>query len=224
MSNDRISRWLGPLGLGLIVSIVIGFFVLSRNSPGKNASAADVVSYYQVHATRSTWAMFVVGAGVILTLFYIAGLRNVLRTANESHSWLADAAFAGGLMFSIGFAVSGFTHWALISAARNGHTTLAGDLNFLDNTIPVPMMVGLAVLATAAAGAILLGSNLPAWLGYLALVIGIVSVLGPASFAAFLAIPVWMTLFGFVLGAMSMEHEATEPRRAGWHMPTLRHH
>lgn len=141
-----------------------------------------------------------------------------------SHSWLADIAFAGGVLFVAGFATAGFAQWTLISAARNGQAQLAGNLNFLSQSVMLPAQAGLVVLA-AAGPAILLGSRLPAWLGYVALAIGVVSAIGPIGFVAIVATPVWMTLLGFVVGAKSAEpHAAGERRQPIAHRTTLRHH
>jgi hypothetical protein len=227
MTNERMARWLGPLALGWTVSIIIGFFILSTNTPGQNAPAAEVVSYYRAHGTRETWTLYIIGVGLVLLTFYLAGLRTALRDANESHSWLATTAFAGGLVLVSGFALTGMNHFALIEAARNNRTTLAGDLNFVDNITPVPMILGVAVLAAATAAAILTSQALPRWLGAVGLVMAAVCLLGPASFIAFLATPIFLTVLGFVIGTQSMAHaEAGEetPRRTMGHRMTLRHH
>lgn len=225
MSNDRLSRWLGPLGLGSVVAFVIGFVILSgNNAPGKNALTADVVSYYQTHGTRETWSLYVVAAGVILAAFFIGGLRSVLRKANLSHSWLADTAFAGGILFIAGFATTGFLQWTLISAARNGQNQLVGNLNFLSQSIQLPAQAGLVVMMAAAGLAILMGSDIPAWLGYVALAVAVVSAIGPIGVLAILATPLWMTLFGFVVGAKTAPRTAGQPKRAMGHRMTLRHH
>jgi hypothetical protein len=227
MSNDRLGRWLGPLGLGSVVAFVIGFFVLgSTNPPGKNASAAAVVAFYNAHSTRQTWSLYVVGAGVVLMAFFIGGMRSVLRRANHTHTWLADTAFGGGLVFVAGFATAGFVQWALISAAHNGQTQLAGNLNFLAQTIPLPAQAGLVVLTAAAGLVIVLGSDLPAWLGYTALAVAVVSAIGPIGFIALIATPVWMTLLGFVVGSRATAPQAAfgQPSLAVRRRMTLRHH
>jgi len=225
MGNDRLGRWMGPLGLGAVVAFVIGFVILNDgNAPGKNAPATTVVSYFQTHSTRETWSLYVVAAGVILLAFFVGGLRTMLRRANESHSWLADTAFAGGILFLGGFATAGFLQWTLISAADNSQLTLAANLNFLSQSIMLPAQAGLVVLAAAAGLAILLGSDIPAWLGYLALAIAVVSAIGPIGIIAILATPVWMTVFGFVVGAKTAPHAVGERRAPMGHRMTLRHH
>src|SRR5947207_1701851 len=119
MGNEKMARWLGPIGVGFLVSIVLAFFVLSRNTPDQNASGADVVSFYRTHGTRETWSVYVIAIGIGLLAYYIGALRSVLRHANESHSWLADVAFVGGIVLTAAFAVGALGHWAVIDAANN---------------------------------------------------------------------------------------------------------
>ena len=45
MNDERISRWMGPLGLLTVVAIFIGFGPLSGKEPGQNASGATVAAY-----------------------------------------------------------------------------------------------------------------------------------------------------------------------------------
>jgi hypothetical protein len=229
MSNQRMARWLGPLALGFLVTIVLGLAVVSpQNQPGQNASGADVVAFYRNNGTRTWVAFYLVAAALALLTFYVSGLRHALREANETHSWLSTAAFAGGLIIVAGFAVSGATHIALIEAANNNRPEIASQANFLDQQYPVPVALGVFVLMLATGVAILAGSTLPRWLGVVSVVIAVVSALGGLGFLGLLATPIWLTVLGFVIGRRSMggqEAEMGEPMRvARSHKLTLRHH
>lgn len=226
MSNDRIVRWLGPLGVGFLVSIVLGFFVLSRDTPGQNAPAARVVAFYRDHGTRETAAVWVIGIGLALLTFYICALRTALRQANPEHSWLATAAFGGGMILVTGFAVTGITHYAVVQAAHNNRVTLTADLHFVDNIIPLPVMLGLGVMSLATGAAILAGSVLPKWLGVVGVVMAVLTALGPIGFISLLALPVYFTILGFVIAAKLAPHEHPHPAAtpdAEVRRPRMRH-
>jgi hypothetical protein len=165
------------------------------------------VAFYRDHGTRETAAVWVIGIGLALLTFYICGLRTALRQAEPERSWLATAAFAGGVIFATGFAVIGITHYAVVQAAHNNRVTLAGDLNFVDAIIPLPVMLGLGVLSLATGAAILAGSVLPKWLGVVGVVMAVLTALGPIGFIAMLALPVYLTVLGFVIGARLAPHE-----------------
>lgn len=201
MNDQRMARWLGPLALGFLVCVVLGFFVLSStNSPDQNASPAAIVNYYATHSTREMATIYVIGVGLGLLAFFVSGLRIALRAASSGHSWLPTTAFVGGLLYIGGFAIEGLIHFALIEAGYNHRADIANTLNFMSNNSPVVIFLGLTVMALATGICILAGSTLPAWLGWLSIVVGLVTVAGPVGFFGFLASPIWMTILGFTVG------------------------
>lgn len=215
MNDQRMARFLGPLALGFLVSIVVGFFVLSgTNSPDQNASPTTIVNYYATHSTRELAAIYVIGVGLGLLAFFISGLRIALRDATGGHGWLPTTAFVGGLLYIGGFAVDGLIHFVLIEAGYNHRTDVANTLNFIGNNSQVPTFLGLAVMALATGICILAGSTLPGWLGWLSIVVGLVTVAGPIGFFGFLASPIWMTIVGFVVG-----RRATAPAESAADQP-----
>lgn len=221
MNNERMLKWLCPLAVGFLAAAVIGFGVLSRNTPGENAPAAQVVKFYQDHGTRETAAVWVIGIGLGLLTFYLAGLRTALRQANSDHSWLANAAFGGGMIFVTGFAVTGITHYAVVQAAHNNHATLASDLNFVDQVIPLPLLLGVSVMGLATGAAILTSAMLPKWLGVVGIVMGVLPIAGPLGFFSVLALPVYFLILGIVLPAKLLPHEHVRPEASQHRMSRL---
>lgn len=209
MNDQRMARWLGPLALGFLICVVLGFFVLSStDSPDQNASPATIVNYYAAHSTRELAALYVIGVGLGLLAFFVSGLRIALRAASGGHAWLPTTAFVGGLLYIGGFAVEGLLHFALIEAGYNRRPDIASTVNFIDNNGQVPTFLGLTVMALATGICILAGSTLPAWLGWLSILVGLVTVAGPVGFFGFLASPIWMTILGFTVA-----HRAAAPQQ-----------
>ncbi|RAG86446.1 hypothetical protein DN069_06445 [Streptacidiphilus pinicola] len=231
MSNERMARWMGPLALAFLVSIVLGFFVLAPSAPNQNASAASVIAYYQAHGTAALAGIYVIGVGLVLLAFFVGALRIALSKADGGHDWMPTTAFAGGILFIGAFAVNGVLHFALIQAAHNGRVDMVRTLNFIDNNSQVAVLLGVSVLALATGAAILAEASLPAWLGWLSIVIGVLPVIGGLGFIALLALPILLTILGFVIGnrttATAAEGTgASTPRRTtrAPHRLTLRHH
>lgn len=216
MNDQRMARWLGPLALGFLVCVVLGFFVLSStSSPDQNASPATIVNYYSTHSTREMATIYVIGVGLGLLAFFVSGLRIALRAASGGHSWLPTTAFVGGLLYIGGFAIDGLIHFALVEAGYNHRSDIANTLNFLSNNSPVPIFLGLTVMALATGICILAGSTLPAWLGWLSIVVGLVTVAGPVGFFGFLASPIWMTILGFTVGHRALAPLSASASEAG---------
>lgn len=201
MNDQRMARWLGPLALGFLVCVVLGFFVLSStSSPDQNASPTTVVDYYATHYARELATIYVIGLGLGLLAFFVSGLRTALRDAAGGHSWLPTTAFVGGVLYIGGFAVEGLIHLALLEAGRNHRPAIADTVNFIGANSDVPLFLGLVVMALATGICILAGSTLPAWLGWLSIIVGVVTAAGPVGFFGFLASPIWMTVLGFTIG------------------------
>ncbi|WP_037605360.1 hypothetical protein [Streptacidiphilus rugosus] len=231
MSNERMARWMGPLALAFLVSIVLGFFVFAPSPPNQNASAASVIAYYQLHGTAALASIYVIGVGLALLTFFVSALRIALTGTGGGHDWMATTAFAGGILFIGAFAVNGVLHYALIQAAHNGRADMVRTLNFLDQNNQIAVFLGISVLALATGAAVLTEASLPAWLGWVSIVIGVLPVIGGLGFIALLALPVWMTVLGFMLGNRATK---TAPEGAAPPVPrtttpthrrlTLRHH
>ena len=197
-----------------LLSLVLAFFVVGpTNSPGENASGADVVSFYRNHAGRSYASIYLVGIGLAMFAFFISGLRHALREANPTHTWLSTAAFVGGLVYIGGFGVSGVFHLMTLLASQSNRPDIAGQMNFVDNQYPIPVILGLFVMSLAVAGVILTGVRLAHWMGWLSLAVAVVALLGPVAFASFLAFPIWATILGFMCARGATAH-AAEPMEA----------
>lgn len=226
MSNERMVRWLGPLAIGTIVTFIIGIFILSMNEPNQNAPASQVVAFFRAHGTRETWSLYIVGIGLAMLAFCLSGLRTALRELNQSHSWLVTAGFAGGIIFLSGWALTGAQRLVLIDAARNNHVTLAGDLNFYTNVIPVVIFLGMAVMGLGFGAAVLTADALPNWVGVVGLVIGALSLAGGAGFIGVVAVPIWFAILGFVVAAKVAPHTQAEAQAERRSMSRLipRHH
>jgi hypothetical protein len=200
MSERRMRRWMGPIGLLVPVLIVIGLGPLSSGVPGGNASGADLVNYYNGHMTRQWIVIYLVAVALAAMLVFVTQLRGVLRDTERSRSVLPGIAYGAGLLFIAGFLVVGLFQTTLLLAAHNHRPAIAQTVNFLSSNAELPFLFGMAVLL-AATGLAILRSSLPKWLGWLTLVIAVVCVAGPVSFIGLLAGGIWVPVMGFVAGA-----------------------
>ena len=66
LSDERVTGWMGPLGLLTVIAIFIGFGPLSGKSPSENASGLKVAAYYNAHMATSWASIYVVGLGLAL--------------------------------------------------------------------------------------------------------------------------------------------------------------
>jgi len=204
MSDERISRWMGPLGLLTVIAIFIGFGPLSGKEPGQNASGATVAAYYNSHSAQSWASVYVVGVGLALLILFVSQLRTVLRNAGGGQTFWPNVVFAAGILLVTGIVVAGVFEVVLISAAHNHEFAIVKEMNFVSDNNELGFIFGMALLTLSTGASILLNRStnaLPKTLGWWSLLVGIVSCLGPAAFFSFLfGMPIWFIATGFVIG------------------------
>jgi hypothetical protein len=167
-----------------IVSVVVLFFASFLTSlphaPDVGASGAAYASWL---AENPPGAKFWAGAylevlALIALIFFFAAFWNVLRQGAGEWQWLADAAFACGVVTSAVKLASGPIAMVVYDRAPHG---LSGDVNAAliesnDWSFLLTWAIDGAFLL-AAGGVILATRVLPRWLGWSGAVAGVVSLL-----------------------------------------------
>jgi hypothetical protein len=204
MNDERISRWMGPLGLLTVVAIFVGFGPLSGKTPGQNASGARVAAYYNTHTVQSWASVYVVGFGLALLILFVSQLRTVLRNAGGGQTFWPNVVYAAGILLVAGIVIAGVFEVVLITAAHNHEFAIVKTMNFVSDNNELGFIFGMALLTLAAGASILLNRSsnpLPKTLGWWSLLVGVVSCLGPLAFLSFLfGMPIWFIATGFVIG------------------------
>jgi hypothetical protein len=194
-------RWhsLAPLtGVAFVVLAVLAF-VISGETPDSNDSPQKVLSFYQDNDTEQIWASAVLAWSTVFLLFFVGILRSLLHAAEGGIARLSAVAFGGGIVLAIGIlSFAGFT-FGLADAADDGLTPQAAQaLNVLNTDFFFPVAAGLGTLMIATGIVSIRSRALPAWLGWAALVIGIVAVT-PLGFFAFLVFGIWTLVTSVIL-------------------------
>ena len=186
----------GPL---FTVLFAVAFFV-SGETPDVDDSGEKVISHYDEEGKYYV-ALIALLIGAVVFLFFAGVLRDVLAGAGRTPSWVPTVAFAGAIVYTVGLGMFGNSTIALLDAADLGEPQVAQALNIADNDNFFPAIIGIAVVLLAAAWCILAVRPrvIPAWLGWVALVFGIVAFAGPLGFISFLAFPLWVLVVGLIL-------------------------
>lgn len=204
MSDERVSRWMGLLGLLTVIVVFVGFGPLSGKTPGENASGASIAAFYNAHMARSWASIYVVGLGLALPLLFVSKLRTVLRNTSGGQTFWPNVAFAAGIILVAGMAVAGIFQVVVILAAHNQELAIAKVANFVNSNDELGFLFGMVLLTLATGASILLNRStnpLPKRLGWWSVLVGVVGCLGPISFFALLfGLPIWLIATGFVIG------------------------
>jgi len=194
------SRWerLAPLTGVLFVVIVVVSFSIGGSTPEEDDPAAKVQAFYVAHHDKQSALALLVALSIPFLLFFSSTLRHYLRRMGGTGQ-LANAAFAGGILAAAGFGFVSSVHLAVANAGEHATTiSTIPTLNVLDNNDFIPAAAGAAVLVFSAGLAVVRHGGLPKWLGWVGILIGIVT-FTPAGFFAFLAAGLWILIASILL-------------------------
>jgi hypothetical protein len=193
-------------GIVFVALILVSFFLSS--TPGSDASASTVLTYYRTHGNVTSASALVIGLGVVFGLFFFGYLREYLRQ-DRATRWLASTAFGGILLFAAGGALSAGAYAALGDKPQVLTAAAAQTLNLIqsDGTNGL-LQVGLAVFYLAVALAILRGRLLPAWLGWVSVALGLLAASLVLAFIAFLATGPWVVVVAIMLSVKAGHERA----------------
>jgi hypothetical protein len=142
----------------------------------------------------------VLALSVPFLVFFTSILYRAIRAAG-GRGRLATAAFGGGLLSAVGFAVAAVIHFALAAAGDKASTLpTTQTLNVLDNSSFFPFVAGLGILLLASGLATLrYGGVLPRWLGWAGVILGIATFIPFVGFVAFGLSGLWVVAASIVL-------------------------
>jgi hypothetical protein len=187
-----LSKWAPASGTlaGLLVAIA---FFASPHSPGDNASATQVISWYGSHHTSDFVFDLIGGLAILFLVLFAVGLARQVRTGDR---WLAHGALAAAVFGGVGFLTSiGFD---TVLAQNHNRLTVASaqTLSLLENDYFLPILVGFALFGILTGLAVVAGRILPKWMGWVMFAFGLACLAGPVGFFGVLATLLWVLVAG----------------------------
>jgi hypothetical protein len=201
-------RWARLTGVAFVVLALLSFIV-GGEPPDADAPGAEVIEFYDENGGQQ---QFSAGLGLwaaVLLVFFAGAVRSALRSAEPGRGGLSVVAFGGGVAAAVGIGIFSTLAFGLAEEADNIDPAAAQALHVLSMYAFAPLAIGVAAFLIAAGLASVRTGGLDSWLGWLAIVIGILAVT-PAGFIGFLAFLAW-TLVTSVMLAMRAEATATTP-------------
>jgi hypothetical protein len=208
-STQRWPAWAPLLGIAFVALAVVAFIVAGE-SPTIDDSPQKILDFYKDNDTENGIASALLAWGAVAFLFFLGVLRTALRTAEDGPARLSAVAFGGGLILAAGmFSFAGFT-FALADGADHLTPEAAQALNALNVDFFFLVAGGLGTLLISTGILSIRSSALPAWLGWIALLIGVVAIT-PAGFFAFLAFGLWTIAASIVLWQAGARNAPAQP-------------
>jgi hypothetical protein len=198
---------------GIVFVALILASVFIESTPGSNENASSVLTYYQAHQNTTSATALLIGLGVIFGLIFFGYLREYMRQDRPTRG-LAWTAFGGVLVFAVGGVISAGSFVALGDQPHALNAAAAQTLNLIQNDVSNSLtQAGLAVFYLATGAAILRGRLLPAWLGWVSLVLGVLAASLILAFIAFMLTGLWVIVVAIMLWGKAA-HEGTDQESA----------
>jgi hypothetical protein len=195
--NQRLSR-LAPL-LGVVFVVCLAGAIVGPSTPDVNASSAKVISFYGKHRGALKAQAYFLGFGGLFLVAFFGSMTSYLRRMGSDA--LARVALAGAVIMAVGLCLGGTMNVLLTHKSVTMTPSTAQTLNLLNNDMPfILLVVGLGLVAFATGIAVLSTKAMPAWQGWVALVIGLVAVAGgPLAWFALMASGLWVLALSITL-------------------------
>src|SRR5436190_3058055 len=190
MSRSRWERFAPLTGVVFFVLIAVTF-ALSNNTPDTNDSTVSTVAYWSAHDSRLIVAAIVGAFAVIFLVWFGASLRSALMRAEGDEGRLSTVVFAGILIVAISGAIASSLQFTVADTVGDVPPIATQTLSVASSDFFFPFLAGIAIMSFASGICTLRFGGLPKWLGWVAIVIGIVTVT-PVGFAGFLAAFIWV--------------------------------
>ena len=202
--ESGLARWAALGGAAYVVLFIAGIVVKDNGVPDFDAPPAEVIAYYSDSANRDQialgWGLVILG--VFFFLWFMSAVREFMRRID-----------AEGLLINL--ATIGVTVYAALTLAgiglETGVQTMSDD-TYRDQVFPALIHaardagyvlhatggVGAAALIIAVSLAALRAGLVPAWAGWVGVVIGILAI-GSIFFFPMALIAVWLLVVSFLL-------------------------
>ncbi|MGZ4416455.1 MAG: hypothetical protein ACXVRZ_19105 [Gaiellaceae bacterium] len=191
---------LAPLsGLVVVALIVVVIFFLP-SSPSSDASAAKAVSFFTAHRHSQMAIAFLVWYAMFFAVIFGAALRSYLRNRGGSDT-LVNLGFIGMGFLALAFSIAVALLYAAADVPAKISPSSEQALNVLQNDLFPPVFVGIALFMFGTGLAIVRATvkALPTWLGWFALLTGLVAVVPPFSWFSLFGLLVWMLIVSILI-------------------------
>ena len=196
-SNNR--DWLAPLtGVAFIVVAIVSFLVAGDPPEVKKDNIQDIVNHYVDNKDAVMIGAGIETASAALLVFFFGYVRKVLRAAEGENGMLSLVAFGGAVIAATGIAIDAMIAFALADAIKDLNPAAVQALEAIWDNDFFPIALGTTVILWAAGLSILRHGALPKWLGWVAVVLGVLSVT-PIGFVSFLGLAIWILIVSVML-------------------------
>jgi hypothetical protein len=194
------ARYAPLSGLLFVVLVVISIIIGGFDSVDSNDSVVKVVKFWHDNDSEQSASAIIGAVATIPFLWFLGSLRSAFSEAEGGTGRLSSIAYAGGIILA-GFAlIDGALQFATAESVGDVPPVATQTLSALYNNFFFGFPVGIGTLLLASSLVILRFRAMPAWMGWFAFILGIVSIT-PIGFFAFFVVFLWIAIASWLLFA-----------------------
>ncbi len=195
--TDRWSR-LAPL-TGIVFAVLTVIAVITGGeTPNADARPAKVIAYYSTHASKVETSSILIALAFLALVLFGGALRSYLRRTPGAEG-LSALVLAGTVLMAVGVFSTASIEYSLAHELGHFGPEVAQTLSVLSNELFLPILAGAFVFGVCAGIAILRGAALPKWLGWVIIVLGIVTLFPPIGFFALFGFVIWVVIVSILM-------------------------
>jgi hypothetical protein len=209
--SPRLARF-APITGVLFAVLTAAAFIAGEETPDANASPVKVIAFFTAHKSGIETSAILAVVAFLFAVFWAGTFAGFLRRNGASVA-LTGLVIAAAVLMAVGAALFAGIEFELAHDLRHFGPQTAQTLNVLNNSLFFPLVIGGCVYGVASGLAIIGSRALPVWLGWVALVLGVLCAAGPPGFFALLALVLW-TLVVSIMVFLRSGDEARTPAPA----------
>jgi uncharacterized protein DUF4386 len=201
-------EWLVPLTGLLFAVLLIVSFIVQGEPKGADHPANEIKQWYLDNKDAAEFSAFLGVVAAAALLFFGAYLRKVLDGAGPMLSILP---LIGLTSVAIGGAIDGMILFALAERADDLPAASVQTIQAVWDNDFLPLVLGVLVFNWSVGLAILRSGAMPKWLGWWAIVAGVITLAGPIGFVGAMLAGLWIIVASIVLSLGARRRTAAQP-------------
>jgi hypothetical protein len=185
-------------GLLFLILVIIGIALSSGDVDATQDSVAEIVKHYRDDETQIIISLIIEAIAAAVLVWYALHLTYALRESVASR-----LIYIGAAIVATGLAIDASLSFALVFAINDSDVTIAPAaiqaIALIYNNDFVPFIVGGSIFALSAGIATIQTGVLPKWLGWIAVILGVLAFAGPAGFIALILLIIWIAVTSVML-------------------------
>jgi hypothetical protein len=177
-----------PLSGLLFVVLVLAAVIVGGETPGANDSLAKVIDYWRDNDDQAIAASIIAAFSAVALLWFAGVWRATLAAAEGGSARLANTAFAGAILAAVGWSMLIAFNFMAAETIDDVAPQVTQTFSALQSDFFFPLAIGFSVFLLASGLAIVRTGVFPAWMGWVAVVLGVLSVTPAGFFAILLAL------------------------------------